>query len=61
MESKLYKFLIMITKCISKTQPTSIQQIGNFDFSNVDTSQDKNIYNFFNLKQNEINVIEGNN
>lgn len=59
MESKLYKFLITITKCISKTQPTSIQQIGNFDFSTVDTSQDKDIYNFFNLTQDEINVIEG--
>jgi hypothetical protein len=61
MEGKLYKFLINITKCISKTQPTSIQQIGNFDFSNIDTSKDNDIYKFFNLTKEEIDVIEGNN
>ena len=58
MGSKLYKVLIEITKCISKTQPQSIVQIGDFDFLTVNTDSDQELYAYFGLTQEEIDYIE---
>lgn len=58
MRSKLYKVLIEITKCISKTQPQSIVQIGDFDFLTVNTDSDQELYAHFGLTQEEIDYIE---
>lgn len=58
MKSKLYKLLINVTKCISKTQPQSIVQIGNFDFSSIDPSKNSEIYKFFSLSKEEMDYID---
>lgn len=52
MESKLFKFLIDITKCVSKTQPSFIQQIGQFDFDTND------YYQFFGFTKEECEEID---
>lgn len=58
MNSKLFSMLLECTTGTGKTQPMSIQQIGNFDFSNVDTTDDQELYKFFNLDADEIAFIE---
>jgi len=60
MYSKLYNLLISVTKCISKTQPQSIVQIGNFNFTNVDVTDPIALYSFFGLNEEEIEYIESN-
>lgn len=58
MNSKLFSMLLECTTGTGKTQPMSIQQIGNFDFSNVNTDDDQELYKFFNLDADEIAYIE---
>jgi len=58
MNSKLFSMLLECTTGTGKTQPMSIQQIGNFDFSNVNTNDDQELYKFFNLDADEIAYIE---
>jgi hypothetical protein len=59
MKTKTYKCLISCTKCISKTQPQFICQIGDFEFGNMSITDD-NLFTFFGLDTSEQEYIAQN-
>jgi hypothetical protein len=58
MNTDLYRLLITVTKCISKTQPQSIVQIGNFNFSGINTKKPEDFYQYFGLTDEEIQRVK---